>query len=146
MRRQHRTLVIVMKEPIRFHLAVEEDVALPLSLDGAVFSDVGYGDWMGFYDWLRTSSGKLVGIRTRLDAPGAEDLRQRIARNDAVDLDDGEIRVWFSSEQSFSEEKSDDQELGTHRVLTSHDGLLALTFNVESLSDEEFSALSAMVA
>lgn len=39
MKQRHKTLVVVMTKPIRYHLAIEEDVTLPLELDGAVFSD-----------------------------------------------------------------------------------------------------------
>lgn len=36
-------------------------------LGNEVFSDSGAGDWLGFYDWLRTKSGKVIGVRLWVD-------------------------------------------------------------------------------
>lgn len=135
-----KSLAIVLTEPPTLVLLPAE-VGDSVSLRGKGFVDSGLGDWIGFYDWLRTRDGKLLGVRSWLDEMGAEDLRRTLAQNSAVELGKGDVRVWFSADRDFDEAFSADQDLGTHRIVRAGADEFALTFNVERLSESELQTL-----
>src|SRR5262249_31761580 len=135
-----KSLAIVLAEPPKLILLPTE-VGVSITLQGKVFVDSGLGDWIGFYDWLRTRDGKLLGVRTWLEKMSADDLRRNLAGNSAVELGNGEVRVWFSEERGFDEAFSADQDLGTHRMMRAGSDEFALTFDVERLSESELQTL-----
>lgn len=51
----------------RPQLALAKDLKWPLqgfAVENAEYSDMGLGEWTGFYDWLRDSDGGLLGVAT----------------------------------------------------------------------------------
>ena len=74
-----KSLAIVLTEPPTL-VVLPMEVGDSVSLLGKGFVDGGLGDWIGFYDWLRTRDGKLLGVRSWLDGMGAEDLRRTLAQ------------------------------------------------------------------
>jgi hypothetical protein len=107
-------------------------------IKGERFEDSGLGNLAGFYDWLRTSSGQVIGVRTwLLDNPGVASVRALIANSSAIELHDKEVRCFFSTERHFDEAQSDDQEFGVHRIAISARGAVALTYDVGSLCEAE---------
>jgi hypothetical protein len=38
-----------------------------IEMGGTTFRDSGAGDWLGFYDWLRTSDNEVIGVRQYVD-------------------------------------------------------------------------------
>jgi hypothetical protein len=110
--------------------------------------DLGLGSWVGFYDWLRTSEGEVVGVRTWLhdDGDTAMQLSEVLAQNDSVDRGGhGELLIWPSGRCAFDEWMSGDQSLGTHRLLQNESGELALTFEIDALTDKERVTVDAWV-
>ena len=135
-----KSLVVVLTEPPTLHV-LSTEIGDTVALAGRHFVDSGLGDWIGFYDWLRTREGKLLGVRTWLDELGTQDLRRTLAGNLAVELGKREIRVWFSAERGFEEAASTDQDLGTHRLMMAGPDKFALTFNLERLRANELHTL-----
>jgi hypothetical protein len=136
-----KSLVVLITEPIAlFWLPTE--VSGSVLINGETFVDGGLGSWIGFYDWLRTSHREVVGVRTWISGPEVEAIRRELSRNNAVDVCANDVRVWFAECRRFEESISDDQDLGTHRIMRNDAGELAFTFNVEGLSAEEIEALT----
>jgi hypothetical protein len=140
-----KSLAVLLTEPLTLHL-LPTDVGSSVLLEGRTFVDSGLGDWIGFYDWLRTSQGELLGVRTWLTDPQVQGIRGELSNNSAVELGDADVRVWFSEERSFDEAASGDQDLGTHRIMKFGEGEFALTFNIERLSESELQTLIERVS
>jgi hypothetical protein len=101
----------------------------PIELDGITFRDSGAGDWLGFYDWLRTSDKQLIGVRVTLD-PGISELRLQLpAPNVEIDTTSRKVLVFFSGRRDYDEQKSDDQDFGDNRLFYGDDGSVLMTFN-----------------
>jgi hypothetical protein len=53
--------------------------------------------------------------------------------------------LFFSTDREFDPKKSDDQELGIHRLAISSDGVALLTYDLQLLSPDEMSQISRWV-
>ena len=102
------------------------------SLGNEVFTDSGAGDWLGFYDWLRTKSGTVIGVRLWTDE--ANDQIRAAGRCAGVAAGDScfPLVVYLGAEREFEDEKSCDQDFGSNMLLLGPNGF-ALTFNSPSL-------------
>src|SRR6266536_1010926 len=47
----------------RFHLLLTEYVGVEVAVEGVVFRETDSLDFTGFYDWLRSTDGRLLGVR-----------------------------------------------------------------------------------
>ena len=122
---------------------LDTDIGEHVDLDGRLFHDSGFGDWVGFYDWLRSSSGKILGVRSWLEDEEIQGIRNRIADSTFVEWSDTQLRLWFSNQRLYEERLSGDQALGTHRILMSSDGEIAIGFDVDDLSQVELDMVIA---
>jgi arginase family enzyme len=68
-------------------------------------------------------------------------LRNAAANSSAAEVTPDELRIWFSTKRGFEESLSDDQDLGTHRVMCAEDGEIALTFDLDALTPAEVRSL-----
>ena len=116
--------------------AVERPCVYPISdvsgselmLGGEVFKDSGAGDWLGFYDWLRTRTGKIIGVRLWVDEVN-RDLRAAAGCVNVVgNAECFPFVIYLGDEREFADENSGDQDFGSNLLLLSS-GKFALTFN-----------------
>ena len=98
-----------------------------MDLDGQKFKDSGLGDWQGFYDWLRTSSGKVIGVQQWLDEPHVHVGALARCRNVVLPSHQASLLIFFENERAFNTELSNDQDFGSNRLLLGQDAF-ALTF------------------
>src|SRR4051812_28778369 len=99
-----RTLAVVLGEPIATHWFPEEAGAA-ITLAGRRFIDrTDDTGWAGFYDWLRPSPDRILGVRCWLNmlAPEeAQEIRVAAAGFSAVERTGEELRIWFSSRRDL---------------------------------------------
>ena len=110
---KNQYLLIELSEPPRVWLSSE----LPENsfwLNKVQFFDSGSGDFCGFYDYLRDSRKRVLGVRF---CPFEE-----------LGFDRSEIKVFFSDERDFVEQYSDDQSFCDNSLFKSRQGALLLTF------------------
>jgi hypothetical protein len=131
-----RSLLIILHHPLELFCR-QSDVGEVVTCGDKRFCDAGLGDWIGFYDWLRTADGRVIGLRSWIELSELRSLGALPAVNEALEFEEGCLHVWFSDLREFDEEKSDDQDLGTHRLMRSDDGVLALGVSTESLSKND---------
>jgi hypothetical protein len=86
-----------------------------------------FGDWLGFYDWLRTQRGLLVGVRLRPDSPEILRLVEPFMGPFVVIGDDG-VTIRTSVDDVIAEAKSDDADFGGNSVFLGNEGSLAIKF------------------
>jgi hypothetical protein len=99
-----------------------------LVLGGEVFKDSGAGDWLGFYDWLRTKTGKIIGIRLWVDEVSRHLRAAAVCVNVVANTECFPFVVYLGDEREFADENSCDQDFGSNMLLLSS-GKFALTFN-----------------
>ncbi len=100
-----------------------------IEIDGTLYAQTKAADWQGFYDWMRTTGGEVVGVRLWLDEDG--DKRLLAIQCDGVEVDATRrlVQIWFTKLRQCDQSQSDDQDFGGNRLFRSFDGSLALTFN-----------------
>lgn len=116
---------------------VEPPVAGITSIDGEDFMvDPSVPDWIGFYDWLRTSDGELIGVRLQPDEGTLDEatLNFLIALDKQNSVDD--LRIFFAAKREFDPVLSDDCDFGGNTLLRSTAGSLALAFNAPTRSND----------
>lgn len=124
-------VVVSISEQPRIHIicgALGPEVVL----DEEVFQDAGLGDWLGFYDWLRTKSGEVIGVRLWIDEP-SEQARTLSRCAGVVTGEHGSpLVIYLSNARDAEDSMSDDQDFGCNMLLLGADKF-ALTFNAPRL-------------
>lgn len=114
-------------------------------VEGEIFSEVGFGNWTGFYDWLRTSEGFVIGVRytpfERLLLDSASILALPYV---AVDSTEWRLEILFSKRRDWVEEMSDDQAFIHNAVFRSAKGEFALSFDLSNRTENELAAIRAL--
>ena len=86
-----------------------------------------HGDWLGFYDWLRTDAGVIVGVRIRLDDQRMTRLFESY-KCPSVAIDGDVVTIRTSSEGIVCEALSDDADFGGNAIFIGNAGALAIAF------------------
>ena len=115
--------------------------AANFEFSGDHYEDVGLGVHNGFYDFLRSRSGAILGVRY-LPSPDAEVVLSGVSQGDGLRFaNDGQMRVlliFWGDEQDFDPETSSDQYFGDNAVYRGKDsGKLAIAFAIDVLSSAE---------
>lgn len=107
------------------------------------FEDKGFGDWTGFYDWLRDFSGKVVGVRYWPFEETAFLIDLLCDRGYIVPGDKSYLEIYFSQNSRVDRRKSDDQEFGSNKIFCSKEGTWLISFDTRGLSSSERESLRA---
>jgi len=107
---------------------IHAELQSELLLDSQVFKDSGAGDWLGFYDWLRTKTGELIGVRLWVDEVNIHLSNATHCVNVVADKKCFPFVVYFGDQREFEDEQSCDQDFGSNMLMLGA-GKFALTFN-----------------
>jgi len=113
--------------PSVVELADNAAVATVIRIGEASFKDSGAGDWLGFYDWLRSPQGNVIGVQQWIDEFSTLSLLKEF-QGVEYDLVHRVVRIFFGQVREVDEGRSCDQDFGNNRLLISGDSV-ALTFN-----------------
>lgn len=112
-------------------------------MGGQDYRDQGYGDWTGFYDWLRSSPDTVIGVRywpfdnTRFLADLVSSLPYV-----KIPQDSSCLEIYFSNGR-IEASASDDQSFGSNRIFYSEEGgCWAISFDTAGLSASEVLSLA----
>jgi hypothetical protein len=138
-------LIITVLSKVLGCWLIDSTVSEKIYINSVEYQDVGQGDWTGFYDFLRTSEGAIIGIRFSplLDEAGL--LGDLKGKSYVRVLQNGTFELFFSAERSFTPELSADQDFGDNMVLRSASGEYALTFGLDGLKASEQAQLRGFV-
>jgi hypothetical protein len=128
-------LLVVLKQDLT-PFVVRGELDEQLTVGGTTFMDTGYGDFTGFYDWLRNSKGQILGVRYYpfedihflFDIVGTLNYIDA-SRNREV------FNIYFSDDRVFDESVSDDQAFGGNKVYQSWSGEYAVSFAATDMVD-----------
>lgn len=107
--------------------AIQDALGSELALGDDLFRDSGLGDWLGFYDWLRTRSGEVIGVRVWIDEVNEQIRAAGSCANVISGRDCFPLSIYFGDSREFEEELSCDQDFGSNMLLLSSNAF-ALTF------------------
>jgi hypothetical protein len=86
-------------------------------VDESEFLEVATSDWLGFYDWLRSPDGRIIGVRQYFDEPGVFPWERVFLGVEGTGVPKNELLVYFGSERNFEPARSCDQSFGNNRLL-----------------------------
>ena len=86
-----------------------------------------FDDWLGFYDWLRTAQGVVVGVRVRPDTQEVVRLFESYGCS-AVIIEEGMVTIRTSTEGAVVDALSDDADFGGNAIFFGSSGSLARAF------------------
>jgi hypothetical protein len=115
-----------------------------IALNGQTYKPVGPA-WSGFYDWLRDSSSRLLGVRYHPCEQTAFVLKQAAGLNYAQLGSHGDVSLFFSNQRSFDPKRSADQDFLYDQVFVANDGSAAISF-AKDLTPEELGYLKSTAA
>jgi len=102
-----------------------------LTVDGGRFVATYHASgWFGFYDWLRMSTGDIIGVRLYLDEPvpitgAALALLCSLDARNSRDV----VYIFFGTDRQFDLSLSDDQDFGGNVLYLGQSGSVGLVFN-----------------
>lgn len=136
-----RPCLLVILHP---RLTLARDLRWPLKgfvVGNKQYRDAAFGDWTGFYDWLRDVNGDLLGVRyTPSDA--TEFLIEHATKLSYVKADPSRhIEIYFSENRTTDPKRSCDQEFLYDAVFRSGEDDYAIGFGIEELSEADLHSL-----
>ncbi len=121
-------LVVLKRDAPPEFSSIGEVPASVIEVHGQTFTDSGLGDWLGFYDWLRDSAKKVIGVRIWFDEENAHSAGMAECKNVEVGNPGGTLTIFFGEDHKFEKSLSDDQDFGGNRLFLNAT-MYALTFN-----------------
>ncbi len=110
------------------------------------FTDIGYGDWNGFYDWLRNKDGKLIGIRY-WPFKEREFIFDILPSYSYMKVFPKKcLEIYLSEEREYDEKLSKDQEFGNDILFSSRNKDYAITFSTKLLKDDDINTILSIDA
>jgi hypothetical protein len=110
------------------------------------YYDATFGEWTGFYDWLRDGCENVLGVRyTPFEQ--TEFLTQELKELSYAKADPPRhIEIYFSERREFDEKLSCDQEFLYDAIFRSDDGKYAIGFGMEKLTESNLRGLERIGA
>jgi hypothetical protein len=129
---------------LRSKLILAKDLKWPLNsfaIGDRSFHDAGFGEWTAFYDWLRDSEGKLLGVRYWLEKDTEFLIDHCRGLSYVQTTPSRHIEIFFSDGRAVDPKLSCDQAFLYDAIFYSDDGEYAIGFGIEDLSAQDLQAL-----
>lgn len=107
------------------------------------YVDSGFGDWTGFYDWLRDFNGRIVGVRYWPFEETTFLIDLLCNRGYIVPGEKSYLEIYFTKNRKVDRRKSDDQDFGSNKIFSSEQGTWLMSFDTQGLSVSEMESLRA---
>jgi hypothetical protein len=100
-----------------------------------------YGDWSGFYDWLRPHPGCIIGVRF-WPFENVRFLLDVMQPSGSLTVgSDGQLLLYFGSTRVYESEMSDDQAFDEACIYKSAEDEYGILFGLKHLSEAELRSL-----
>jgi hypothetical protein len=132
--------IAVVLNPRPLVIPIQKD-AVTFDVLGDHFEDVGLGYHNGFYDFLRSRTGAVIGTRF-LPCADAEVALKAVAESEGISrAKDGKLPlllIFWGPHRDFDPEAPCDQSFGNNYIYRSkQSGKLAIGFSIDVLTPEE---------
>ena len=129
-------LVVVVMSPCRLPIVLPFDEGMKIAFEyqDEHFLNKQCIDMFGFYDWLRTNTREIIGLRLAFVGRPSDIKIKNLGKLRGVNVLNRQNRgsemliIFFSEREDYSEEASDDQDFGGHRLYHGTNGSLGITF------------------
>jgi hypothetical protein len=126
-------------------LALAKDLRWPLKgfvVGNKQYHGTAFGEWTGFYDWLRDGEATLLGVRyTPFEY--TEFLVEHAKTFPYAKLvAPGQLEIFFSEQRAFEPKLSCDQDFAYDAIFRLNDGEYAIGFGIEALSESNLRSLT----
>jgi hypothetical protein len=131
-------IAIIFEQELTMMINSIGDEDIPNLLYSEEYSVVANNDWTGFYDWLRNSEKKIIGIRycpfeeTEFICSIARELPYSI-----VSKKNTWVEFYFSKDREYVSEFSADQQFTGNWILRSPSGKYAITFRIDIMNESD---------
>lgn len=138
----NQSLVIVFKPQLTLALVVGHPMD-ELILGGVRYRDAGYGEWTGFYDWLRDSKGRVIGVRYWPD--DARFLLDTLHLFPYAMIPDNKFfaEIYFSKTRAVAKKKSHDQDFLFDKIFVADNGEYAIAFDTSLITPDQLKDIRA---
>ena len=138
-----RLLVAFHKQPV-FTLAKRSSKKQYVRIDSTEYYQVTDYDWTGFFDWLRSPTGNVIGVRYSPFEEFRFVFKAICDVSDVLVTDKLSIEVYFGDNRDVDPENSSDQDFGKNEVYTSTDGKVLIAFGTSHLNEDELQTLQGV--
>ncbi|HEY1270216.1 MAG TPA: hypothetical protein VGH16_23365 [Candidatus Binatia bacterium] len=115
-----------------------------VTIDSTEYLQVTDYDWTGFFDWLRSASGEVIGVRYyafeefRFVFKAIPDIPNVLVTGYSA------AEFYFGENRQFDPWNSCDQAFGENEVYSSRDGKVAIAFGTSHLNAAERKSLESV--
>lgn len=136
-----RTCLLITLRP-KLGMAIVPDWPIrTLTVDGQIYRPVG-PEWSGFYDWLRSKDGEVIGVRYHVTEDTRFLLKEASALNYAMIGQHEDVCIFFGDNRAFDPARSDDQDIAYDQVFVSNGEGSAICFSAENLTPTQIADLT----
>jgi hypothetical protein len=111
-----------------------------LSVDGHAYQPTG-PEWSGFYDWLRSGDGTVLGVRYHSTEETQFLLEEAKRLNYASVGVHGDLCIFFGENHAFDPAQSEDQDFAYDQIFVASVMGSAICFSTDNLSAEQVAAV-----
>jgi hypothetical protein len=135
-----RLFVAFDKQPILFL----SNRSAKVKVDSTEYLQVTDYDWTGFFDWLRSASEEVIGVRYcpfeefRFVFKAAREVPNVLVTGNSA------VEVYFGENRQVDPSNSCDQDFGENEVYRSRDGKVAIAFGTSHLNEAQRKCLEGV--
>ena len=138
--RNRTGLAVIVRPQLALAMGIEWPI-VGLLVGDVAYSDVGLGEWTGFYDWLRRADGVLLGVRYWPAEPNESLFRDAASASYGTIGSRGSLDIYFSTDRNYDPQRSVDQEFLYDPVFRSAGGEWAIVFDTIALTPSDLERL-----
>lgn len=97
--------------------------------------------YIGLYDWLRSTTGNVIGVRFFLIDECADFLKEHRKKFSYIKGSDAYLDIFFNEDYNLNEEISSDQAFGSNSLYVSNQNEYAMTLGTDWLTQFELDSI-----
>lgn len=139
MAEKEQLLLLFPREKLSLGFSADS-ISSPFEIAGSIYENM---KCFGHYDWLRSRSSNIVGVRYWLldegDSSGVCDALLQLSKRHGYSSGSGSeyLEFRFIENVEIDEDRSEDQDLSTNGVFKSNNGEFMLYFDIGAMTDDE---------
>jgi len=137
----YKVLVMTLLPKPLFCLTTHDSPA-SFMVDKTIFREIDHYPGYGFYDWLRTTNGKVIGVRW-IFWSSEQQYNALLPKHDYIESEDmgDSLLFYFLDQRDFDPMRSADQDFDENKIFCAEDGTYAITFGVDWLEADNIERL-----
>ena len=122
-------MVILTSDKMPLCIPFSEKDRGGFTFNDEIFENSNFGEWLGFYDWLRDKDERVIGVRLYFGEKTIYFPFNRPFFNVEIDLIKLLLHAFFTDNKSIDEAKSEDQDFGENSLYLGKNGSIGISFH-----------------